>query len=146
MKKVCVTSMFLCFLSLSSFGQEWKTNFEEAKEMASKSSENIVLVFQGSDWCAPCIKLEKEIWSAPEFKKLSKDHFVMVKADFPRRKTNKLSDELAVQNAKLAEKYDSQGFFPLVVLLDYKGNVLGKMGYEKISPKAYFEKLTSFEK
>lgn len=131
--------------SLHASAQDWLTDFGTAKAMAEKSKSNIVLVFQGSDWCGPCMKLDKEVWSTPEFKELSKNHLVMLKADFPRRKANKLSDEQTIHNAKLAEIYNKQGFFPLVVLLDEKGHVLGKMGYEKISPKAYFEKLTSFK-
>lgn len=145
MKNIYFTSLFLFFLSLSSFSQNWLTNFKHAKEVASEKNQNIVLVFQGSDWCAPCIKLDKEIWSTEEFNNLSKDHFVMLKADFPRKKTNKLSEELTEQNAKLAETYNNQGFFPLVVLLDKNGSVLGKMGYEKLSPSTYFKKLTAFE-
>lgn len=133
------------FISFHGFSQEWFTNFEKAKETAVNSNHNIVLVFQGSDWCAPCIKLDKNVWQTKTFQNLAKNHFVMLKADFPRRKANKLSKELTLQNAKLAEKYNNQGFFPLVVVLDYTGKVLGKMGYEKLSPTAYFNKLTSFE-
>ncbi|NCO63256.1 MAG: thioredoxin family protein [Flavobacteriales bacterium] len=131
--------------SLNATAQEWLTDIESAKEIALKNKSKIVLVFQGSDWCAPCIKLDNEVWSTPEFKTLSKNHFVMLKADFPRRKANKLSEEQTIHNAKLAERYNKQGFFPLVVVLDAEGHVLGKIGYEKISPKAYFEKLTSFK-
>ncbi|HKK11676.1 MAG TPA: thioredoxin family protein [Flavobacteriaceae bacterium] len=133
---------------LSSFtlqSQNWLTNFQEAKSMASDSNENIVLVFQGSDWCAPCIKLDREIWSTSEFQNLAKDHFVLMKADFPRKKANRLSAELKAQNDALAERYDSHGFFPLVVVLDKNGNVLGKMGYEKLTPMGYFNKLTAME-
>jgi len=144
--KFKVLLIFALLFSIQSFAQEWQTNFESSKVLASKNKHNIVLVFQGSDWCGPCIKLKKEIWSTPEFKKLSKDHFVMLKADFPRRKANKLSKELTEQNTKLAEMYNQQGFFPLVVVLDNNGKVLGKMGYEKVSPQIYFKKLTSFEK
>lgn len=139
--------LVLAFLmSCHAFSQEWQINFTKAKEAATNSNHNIVLVFQGSDWCAPCIKLDKEIWSSAEFKGLSKDHFIMLKADFPRKKANKLSEQQTAQNAKLAETYNKEGFFPLVLVLDKKGNVLGKMGYEKISPKAYFEKLKSLER
>lgn len=145
MKNVYFTSLFLFFLSISSFSQNWMTNFNEAKQVASEKNKNIVLVFQGSDWCAPCIKLDKEVWSAEEFRKLSKDHFVMLKADFPRKKANRLSKELTEQNGMLAGKYNNKGFFPLVVVLDKTGNILGKMGYEKISPSNYFNKLTAFE-
>jgi thioredoxin-related protein len=131
--------------SVNCFAQDWQTNLNEAKKIASKNNESIVIVFQGSDWCGPCMKLDKEVWSTPEFQKLSKDHFVMLKADFPRKKANKLSDEQTAQNAKLAELYNDQGYFPLVVVINSNGKVLGKMGYEKLSPKTYFNKLTSFE-
>ncbi|MFI1743773.1 thioredoxin family protein [Thalassobellus sediminis] len=146
MKNIYFTSLFLFLLSLSTFAQDWTTNFEAAKQQASTKNQNIVLVFQGSDWCAPCIKLDKEIWSSQEFQKLAKDHFVMLQADFPRRKANKLSEALTAQNSKLAEAYNNQGYFPLVVVLNDKGEVLGKTGYEKITPSAYFKKLTAFEK
>lgn len=146
MKKIYCTGLFLFLFSLSTFAQDWTTNFEEAKQQASSKNQNIVLVFQGSDWCAPCIKLDKEIWSSQEFQKLAKDHFVMLQADFPRRKANKLSESLTAQNAKLAEAYNNQGYFPLVVVLNPEGEVLGKTGYEKMTPSAYFKKLVAFEK
>jgi len=144
MKLLFLVLVFTCSI-LSIQSQNWLTDFQEAKSLASNSNENIVLVFQGSDWCAPCIKLDREIWSTSEFQNLAKDHFIMVQADFPRKKANKLTAELEAQNGKLAELYNGQGFFPLVVVLDKNGKVLGKMGYEKLTPSAYFNKLTSFE-
>jgi thioredoxin-related protein len=145
MKNIFFLSFLLFFLSLSTFAQDWTTNFEEAKKMASKNNQNIVLVFQGSDWCAPCIKLDREVWGTDEFKKLSKNHFIMLKADFPRKKANKLSEEQTLHNSKLAETYNNQGIFPLVVVLNKDGKVLGKAGYEKSNPTNYFKKLASFE-
>ena len=144
MKSIAI--IFFFSFSFLGFSQDWKTNFEEAKSLAQKEHHNIVLVFQGSDWCAPCMKLEKEVWSTAEYQKLVKDHFVMVKADFPRKKANQLSDEQQKQNNKLAEIYNNQGFFPLVLVLNPEGKVLGKLGYEHISPEDYFNKLKAFEK
>ncbi len=140
--------LVLLFCSASFFvsAQNWATNFEEAKQLASKNNEHIVLVFQGSDWCAPCIKLDKEIWSTTEYQDLAKNHFVMLKADFPRKKANKLPSDLELQNKKLAETYNNQGYFPFVVVLDKNGKVLGNMGYEKITPTQYYTKLASFIK
>ena len=67
MRKIAI----LCFVLLSSFSfaQDWQTNFEEAKKIASAQDKNIILVFSGSDWCAPCIKLDKSIWQSEAFKK-----------------------------------------------------------------------------
>ena len=145
MKKIVSITILFFVLSFNASAQDWLTNFNEAKTQASEKNINIVLVFQGSDWCAPCKKLDKEIWSTPEFQKLAKGHFVMLQADFPRRNANKLSEDLEKQNAKLAETYNNQGFFPLVVVLDKNGKLLGKMGYEKSTPSDYFKKLTAFK-
>lgn len=124
--------------------QEWLTDFEAAKSVAVEKNEKIILVFQGSDWCAPCIKLNTEIWSSPEFIAYAKDHFVMLKADFPRKGKNKLSEIQQQENIKLMEKYNKSGYFPYVVVLDNKGKVLGNTGYKKTDPKTYIELLNAF--
>lgn len=129
--------------SLSSFSQEWTYDIDEAKQKASSENKSIVLVFAGSDWCAPCIKLEKKIWENAQFQRLAKDSFIMLKADFPRRKKNRLSKEQQKHNDQLAEKYNQSGNFPLVVVLDANGQTKGKVGYENISPTDYYKKLKS---
>ncbi len=134
------------FISTLTFSQDWLTDINKAKEIALQENKTIVLVFQGSDWCAPCMKLEKEIWSTDTFKKYAKEHFVMLKADFPRRKKNALSKEQQEKNNALFEKYNKQGYFPYVVVLDASGNVLGVSGYEKTTPEKYIKKITAFIK
>jgi thioredoxin-related protein len=131
-------------VSIQAFSQEWQTDIEDSKQLASAENKVIILVFQGSDWCGPCMKLDREIWSTKEFQDLAEDKLVMLKADFPRRKKNKLSDEQQKHNNQLAEKYNSNGYFPFVIILDSKGNELGSMGYEKSTPKDYFKKLIAF--
>lgn len=137
--------LFLAFSSTVS-AQDWNYDLNEAKLQAAKHNFPIILVFQGSDWCVPCIKLDKEIWSTDAFKSYASNHFVMLKADFPRKKANSLSAEQQEKNNKLAETYNQSGFFPLVVVLDKEGNVLGKTGYKKLSPKEYIDHLESFLK
>ena len=137
----------LLFISTLTFAQDWQNNFGKAKEMASKNNQPIILVFQGSDWCAPCIKLDQNIWSSDTFKKYAKAHFVMLKADFPKRKKNRLSKEQQKHNDALAEMYNNHGKFPLVVILDNNGKVLGKTGYDrKATPNDYIELFNSFIK
>lgn len=145
MKKILVLLVLISFSHTVS-AQEWQTDFETAKQISSEENLPIILVFQGSDWCAPCIKLDREIWSTDEFKAYAKEHFVMLQADFPRKKKNALADDQQEKNNRLAEKYNKQGYFPFVVVLDKEGNVLGEAGYEKTTPAAYIEKLESFVK
>lgn len=142
--KTALIFISLFFLSFTINAQEWHVDYTKATEEASKSNKKIILVFQGSDWCAPCIKLDRKIWSTEMFKAYAKTHFVLLKADFPRRKKNKLPKNQEEKNQLLAEKYNQQGYFPLVVVLDKKGKVLGQLGYENIAPKEYIKQLSSF--
>ncbi len=133
-------------ISVTLTAQEWQTDLETAKNLALMENHPIILVFQGSDWCAPCIKLDREIWSTIEFQNYSKEHFVMLLADFPRKSKNALTEAQQQKNNQLAEKYNKQGYFPFVVILDNEGEVLGEMGYEKTTPKGYINKIESFLK
>ena len=138
--------IFTFFLSTVSFSQNWQTTFDEAKMMAAKENKNIVLVFSGSDWCAPCMKLEKNIWMSNEFIAEAEKSWVTYKADFPKKKANQLTPELTEQNKKLAEKYNKGGSFPLVVLLDKNGKVLGMTGFKNVSAVEYVAMIKKFEK
>ena len=144
MKKAIAFSYLLFFSVISMNSQEWLTDLNEAKKIASKKNQKIILVFQGSDWCAPCIKLDAEIWSTNEFIEYSNNNFILLKADFPRKKKNKLSEEQQEKNNKLAEKYNTKGFFPYVVVLNKDAAVLGNTGYKKTTPLEYIKTLNSF--
>ena len=145
MKKFLSVSILLLLATIS-MAQNWEKNFEIAKERSAKEGKNIVLCFSGSDWCIPCIKLEKTIWESMEFANYSQSHFVLLRADFPKKKANALPKEQQDQNDKLAESYNKQGMFPLVVLLNKSGKVLGTTSYKNISPTEYIALLHSFEK
>lgn len=125
--------------------QKWETNYEEARSLASEANRNILLVFSGSDWCAPCIKLDRKVWQSQEFKSSVKQNWVLLKADFPRKKSNKLSKEQTALNAELAEKYNKNGIFPLVVVLDSDGNILGQTSYKNITTSEYVALLKEFK-
>lgn len=137
--------VFLFFIgSAVSFSQEWQVSYDEAVSCAKDQNKPIILVFSGSDWCAPCIKLDKEIWQSEEFKKYSDKNYILYKADFPRKKNNKLAEELEQQNKALADLYNPKGHFPLVVMLNDNEKVLGQTAYKKLSPTEYVSHLNSF--
>jgi len=145
MKKTFTIVLLMVSIQFT-FSQDWIKNIEEAKGLAMKNDKPIILVFSGSDWCAPCIKLDKQIFATDEFKKYAGDNYVLLKADFPQRKKNMLSGKQQVHNNKLAEAYNRNGFFPLVVVLNSKGKSLGSLGYEKLSVNNYIEKINKFVK
>lgn len=113
------------FLSLSFLSPiEWTTDFAKAKTEANSQHKYILLNFSGSDWCGPCIKLKKEVLDSPEFLQYADNKLVLVRADFPRNKKNRLSPELTKHNEALAEKYNNQGKFPYTVLIDADGKIV----------------------
>lgn len=136
---------YLCFAS-ALFAQEWQPSYEEALAGAKEQDTPILLVFAGSDWCAPCIKLDKTIWQSDVFRTYAKTNYLLYKADFPRKRVNRLSDAVASQNSVLAERYNPKGYFPLVLLLDKHENILGETGYLKSTPEVYIDHLNSFVK
>ncbi|KAF0202895.1 MAG: thioredoxin disulfide [Bacteroidetes bacterium] len=136
MKKNLILTILVLVL-VSAQAQNWQNDFQTAKDISASENKPIILVFSGSDWCAPCMKLEKEIWSTEEFISYSDEHYVMLKADFPKKSKNTLKAEKEEENKQLAAVYNTSGFFPLVVILDKNGKVLGSLGYQKVSPKEY---------
>jgi thioredoxin-related protein len=144
MKKIII--ILLIFMGTLGYSQNWKANFDEAKQEALAQNKNILLVFSGSDWCAPCIKLDNVVWKSNEFKIEAEKNWVIYKADFPKKKANQLSSELTESNKKLAEKYNKSGNFPLVVLLDKTGKVIGMTGFKNISATEYIQLIHLLEK
>jgi thioredoxin-related protein len=72
--------------------------------------------------------------------------WVIYKADFPKKKANQLSPELTESNMKLAEKYNRNGSFPLIVLLDKTTKVIGMTGFKNIPAVDYIQLIHSLEK
>lgn len=144
MKKIL--SLVLLLFSAVVFAQDWQSTYVEALTCAKNNNKPLILVFSGSDWCAPCIKLDHSIWQSDDFKAYSKDNYVLYRADFPREKNNKLSKELSDQNNELADRFDPKGYFPLVVILNSDEKQLGTTGYKKTSPKEYISLINTFIK
>jgi thioredoxin-related protein len=102
----------------------WQPDFETAKKTAAEKNKYILLNFSGSDWCAPCIRLHKEVFESNEFQTLANQALVLYNADFPRSKKNQLPKELQQSNEALADKYNPLGKFPYTVVMTANGQVI----------------------
>lgn len=139
-------TFLLLIMATIGYSQNWNTDFSKATTEANAQNKPVILVFAGSDWCAPCIKLDKTIWQSEAFISYAATNYILERADFPKKKQNQLTEELKKQNQILAEKYNQEGIFPLVVVLDAKGKVLGKTSYKNVTPEKYIDILNSFVK
>jgi protein disulfide-isomerase len=125
MKKI-VMFVFALSLGLSTFasGKQWMTNLDEAMKLSNKSGKPILIEFSGSNWCPPCMMLNKNVFSKKAFLDFAKENLVLVLMDFPR--PSKQTDKQKKYNNNIARKYKIQ-FFPTVFLLDGKGKVITKI-------------------
>ena len=104
---------------------QWFTNFDEAKKEAKKSNRPILMYFNGSDWCAPCRVLKKDILDTDRFIALS-ERFVLLMVDIPHR-VDIVSPEILAHNKRLRKKYNKEDVFPAMLALNARGKVLDRI-------------------
>jgi thioredoxin-related protein len=121
----------------------WLTDIKQAKEQAQNGKKLILVDFTGSDWCGWCIKLDREVFSKPEFKEYADKNLVLLEVDFPKRK--ELSAAQKAHNLELAERYGIQGF-PTIIVLNGEGKKLGELGYMPGGPSAFLAELDKLRK
>jgi len=85
------------------------------------------------------------VFAKASFKKIANEFFFLVKADFPKRKKNKLSQLQIAKNNKLVDLYNKNRFFTTIVLIDPFGKVKGTIRYVwKYKVADYIRILTNF--
>jgi len=124
--------------SQASVEVNWLTDFKAAQEQARNENKPLLVDFTGSDWCPPCILLEKQVFSQPEFAEYARRNLVVVKVDFPRRKP--LSREQQQANEQLAARYGIRAF-PTILMMDADGGVKGQLGYTFGGPSRFVAKI-----
>jgi len=98
-----------------------------SKDLAGKETMPTLLIFSGSDWCKPCIQLKKEVLDTPTFQKYAEANLILKEVDFPYKKANRLPKEKRDSNDALAAKYNPQGIFPSLILIDETGNQIANL-------------------
>ena len=125
-----------------SLALEWTVDWEEARLLSNDQQLPIILVFSGSDWCAPCIRLEKAVFQQDDFASWAESNTIMVRADFPRKQKN-LSKEIRLQNDRLAAQFNPKGKFPLVIVTSPEGEMLGELQEPANTPQEFIDQISS---
>ena len=137
MKRFLLTAALLGITSLA-FAGEWLTDYKAALGKAKAENKQLLMDFTGSDWCGWCMKLDREVFTQPEFKDYADKKLILLKVDFPRRKELPAAEK--AQNDKLAQQYSIQGY-PTIVVLNPNGAKAGELGYVEGGPKAFLAEL-----
>jgi len=106
----------------------WHLDYDTAMKEAQKTDKNLLVYFTGSDWCAPCKMLKKDLFETAEFREASED-YVMLYIDIPRNR-DLLSTEQMAHNKALLPRLNKRNVFPLFTVLNSKEKELDKLsGY-----------------
>jgi thioredoxin-related protein len=95
--------------------ESWLTDIDSGVRKAKAEEKLVMVLFTGSDWCPPCMMMEKEVFSKKEFLDKAQKHYVMVMLDAPNK-----DPKLKKATQKLAEKYKVNGY-PTILLFDAEG-------------------------
>lgn len=136
--KIFLLGIFL-FLASFSNGFSQTNQLEKAAQIAKEENKLIFMNFSGSDWCRSCMILKKSILDTPEFKSFASNKLILLDVDFPRNKKNRLSKEQTQYNEKLAEKYNKDGQFPTIIILDADLKIIAKTGYKRLNSTQYID-------
>jgi thiol-disulfide isomerase/thioredoxin len=106
---------------------------------SSLSDPPTLLIFTGSDWCPNCRRLEKKILSDTAFINYAKNRLLIEFADFPQHK--KQDPGTIEKNKALAKKYNFQGIYPTILILDNDGKMEGRIQYKNQTVKEFIDEL-----
>jgi len=112
----------------------WYTDVAKANEISKATNKPLFALFTGSDWCVWCKRLQKDVFSKPEFIQWANKNVVLLELDFPRSK--QLSPEMMQQNASLQQAFNVQGYPTIWVFYlhpkatnSFDIEALGSLGY-----------------
>ena len=101
------------------------------------STENLLMIFSGSDWCPSCMRFEKFILSDSAFIRYAAENLEISLVDFPQRK--KLDQAIIKQNELLAEKYNPRGLFPTIILFSGQTDKFVRLPYTNQNTADFIE-------
>ena len=108
----------------------------------AQSARYKLLVFEGSDWCANCIRFNTNVFTSSAFATfLEANNIAPEHIDFPQRK--RLDKNTRDYNAMIAEKYKFKGLFPTILLIDTKTDKATELTYQNQKPEDFIALIQS---
>ena len=116
---------------------EWTMDFDAAKALAKEKKLTILMNFTGSDWCGWCKLMDKNVFSAEQWKNYASQNVVTVFIDFPKNKSL-VPEKLVERNKALSDKFEVQGYPTYILLASDGEKQLGRLGASRDTTPASF--------
>ena len=116
-----MNTIFFLFLIQIGFSQEVEmiTNWNKAKELAQKENKQILIILTGSEWCAPCKKMDKRVIENSEFQKYAEEKLIVFLIDLPGGGLV-LNSKVYQDYQRFQKKYQTNAL-PSLILTDKNG-------------------------
>ena len=132
--KTSLIWILVFFTSFQSQSQIKKyTEYEVAKSEAMQQDKDILIVLTGSDWCKPCIKMNKNVFENADFITFADKNLIIFEVNLDRHWD--LDSKLYKDYNYFKNKYQTNAL-PCLVLIDKN----------EVTKSIISEGLTSFEK
>jgi len=139
--KLLVLFLFFnfCLVAQNADVVKWDENYSHVLKKANRNQKPVIVYFSGSDWCAPCKRLKKDLFDSSDFEVLA-NKCNLLYVDIPQNR-DLLSQAQYNHNKELMNKLNPRKVFPLVMVLDKKGNIKKQLsGYGVIQePSGYLQ-------
>jgi thiol:disulfide interchange protein len=93
-------------------------NLSAALTQAKAENKLVFMDFTGSDWCPPCMELEKKVFSQADFQAYAASNLVFLSVNFPLK--FRLTPEANATNNLLAQQFKVDGP-PILIALNGDG-------------------------
>jgi len=118
----------------------WITDYNLARTIAAQTDRHVFMAFTDMDAGQFSQQMDKEIFKSEVFLNYAHKNFVLLRIDHPKATTQPAA--LVVQNRMLDEAFNIKGF-PMVVVLNEKGENIAQSKYIKGGPEFFMKQLTS---
>jgi thiol:disulfide interchange protein len=121
-RNVMLVALMLSGVSAVSAKDTWLTSIDAGLKQAKAEDKLVMVQFTGSDWCPPCMMMDKAVFSKKEFLEGAQKGYVLVKLDAPNS-----DPELKKSTEGLMRKYRVMGV-PTILLFDAEGKEFKRFG------------------
>ncbi len=124
--------------------QGWGDDLQAACARAGEAKKDVLVLFAGTGWSAPCAAMQREVFTQPRFLSAVSTKFELVRFDTPEDLQSMAADAVA-QHASRIARFDVKSF-PTLVLVDAQGTPYARSRrYRAEGPDAFLERLSTLQ-